>query len=74
MSVSVVVITKDEEASIRRCLDSVAWADEIIVLDSGSTDRTVEIAREMGAKVTVSEDWPGFGPQKNRALELATGD
>ncbi len=74
MSVSVVVITKNEEASIRRCLDSVVWADEVIVLDSGSTDRTVAIAREMGAKVTVSDRWPGFGPQKNRALELATGD
>ena len=53
---------------------SVAWADEIVVVDSGSGDRTVEIAREHGARVTVTDDWPGFGPQKNRALDLATGD
>jgi glycosyltransferase involved in cell wall biosynthesis len=74
MSLSVVVITQDEEAAIARTLDSVAWADEIVVVDSGSTDRTVEIARERGAKVVVTPDWPGFGPQKNRALDLATGD
>jgi glycosyltransferase involved in cell wall biosynthesis len=74
MRVSVTIITKNEELSIKRCLQSVSWADEVIVLDSGSTDRTVEIAREMGAKVTVSDDWPGFGPQKNRALDLATGN
>ena len=74
MSLSVIVITKDEEAAIARTLDSVAWADEIVVVDSGSVDRTVEIARERGAKVVVTPDWPGFGPQKNRALDLATGD
>ncbi len=74
MSLSVILIAKDEEASIARALRSVAWADEIVVVDSGSTDRTVEIAREQGAKVVVTPDWPGFGPQKNRALELATGD
>jgi len=74
VTVSVIVIAKDEQASIGRVLRSVAWADEIVVVDSGSTDRTVEIARELGAKVTVTDDWPGFGPQKNRALDLATGD
>jgi glycosyltransferase involved in cell wall biosynthesis len=68
------VIAKDEEASIARTLNSVAFADELVVVDSGSTDRTVAIARELGAKVTVTADWPGFGPQKNRALDLATGD
>ena len=51
MSLSVILIAKDEEASIARALRSVAWADEIVVVDSGSTDRTVEIAREQGAKV-----------------------
>lgn len=74
MSLSAVVITKNEEAAIQRCLESVAWADEVVVLDSGSMDRTVDIAREMGAKVSVSADWPGFGPQKNRALAMASGD
>ena len=54
VSLSVIVIAKDEEASIARTLDSVAFADEIVVVDSGSTDRTVDIARELGAKVTVT--------------------
>ncbi len=74
MALSVILIARNEEASIGRALRSVAWADETIVVDSGSTDRTVAIARELGAKVVVTPDWPGFGPQKNRALELATGD
>lgn len=74
MRISVVVITKNEEASIERCLRSVAWADEIIVLDSGSIDRTVEIAAALNARTSVTADWPGFGLQKNRALDLATGD
>ena len=72
-SLSVILITKNEAANIRDCLESVAFADEIIVVDSGSTDDTVTIAREMGAKV-YEHDWPGFGPQKNRALDHATGD
>jgi glycosyltransferase involved in cell wall biosynthesis len=71
---SVIVITKDEAPRIGRCLDSVAWADERIVLDSGSSDDTVAIARARGARVEVATDWPGFGAQKNRALALATGD
>jgi glycosyltransferase involved in cell wall biosynthesis len=74
MSISVVVITKNEADAIERCLRSVGWADEVIVLDSGSTDRTVEISQKMGARVSVTADWPGFGPQKNRALAQATGD
>ena len=71
---SVVIIARDEEASIGAALDSVAWADEVIVVDSGSTDRTVEIARAKGARVSVTKDWPGFGAQKNRALAQATRD
>lgn len=71
---SVFIITRDEAANIAACLESVSWADEIVVLDSGSTDETVAICRRYNAKVTVSPDWPGFGPQKNRALDLCTGD
>ncbi len=71
---SVIVITKDEEAVIRRCLGSVAWADEIVVVDSGSSDRTLDICRELGAKVHVTEDWPGHGPQRNRAIDWSNGE
>ncbi|NGM88887.1 glycosyltransferase family 2 protein [Parapusillimonas sp. SGNA-6] len=74
MTLSVIIITKNEAANIGACIDSVAFADEIIVLDSGSTDDTCRIALGKGAKVSSTDDWPGFGPQKNRALDLATGD
>jgi len=73
-TLSVVIITKNEERDLPRCLRSVWFAYEIVVLDSGSTDRTVEIAHEFTDKVFVSAAWPGFGPQKNRALSYATGD
>ncbi|HMK13829.1 MAG TPA: glycosyltransferase family 2 protein [Burkholderiales bacterium] len=73
MTVSVIIITKNEEQNIRACLESVVWADEIIVVDSGSSDNTVGICKNLGAQVHVM-DWPGYGPQKNRALNLATGD
>jgi glycosyltransferase involved in cell wall biosynthesis len=69
---SVIIITHNEAQNIEGCLRSASFADEIVVVDSGSTDETVAIARQMGAKVQVTADWPGFGPQKNRALELAT--
>ena len=71
---SVILIAKNEAHDIEDCLKSVAFADEWIVVDSGSTDATVEIARGLGAQVSVTPDWPGFGPQKNRALALARGD
>lgn len=71
---TVILITKNEAANIRDCLSSVAFADEIIVVDSGSTDGTAAIAREFGAHVHEYPDWPGFGAQKNRALDRATGD
>jgi glycosyltransferase involved in cell wall biosynthesis len=74
MSVSVIIIAKNAESTIRRCLESVAWADEIVVVESGSADRTADTCRELGAKVHQTPDWPGHGPQKNRALDLATGD
>lgn len=69
---SVTVITHNEAHRIERCLRSVGFADECIVVDSGSTDDTAEIARRCGAQVHVT-DWPGFGPQKNRALDHASG-
>ena len=74
MKLSVIIIAKDAEHVIRRCLESVSWADEIVVVESGSTDRTADICRELGAKLHQTPDWPGFGPQKNRALDLATGE
>jgi glycosyltransferase involved in cell wall biosynthesis len=70
---SVIVIAKDEEANIGRCLESVCFADEIIVLDSGSTDKTVDIAKQYTDKV-FSTDWQGYGVQKQRALAKASGD
>ncbi len=73
LELSVIIITKNEAANIRDCLQSVAWANEIVVVDAGSTDETVEICKAFGASVYV-HDWPGFGAQKNRALSYATGD
>lgn len=72
MTLSVIIITKNEADNIGDCLDSVAFADERIVVDSGSTDETCAIARAKGARVIQTDDWPGFGPQKNRALDMAT--
>lgn len=72
-SLSVILITKNEAENIHACLESVAWADEIVVVDSGSTDDTVAIAKALGAQVHV-HDWPGFGVQKNRALGYSTKD
>lgn len=70
---SVIIITKNEAQHISRCLDSVKWADEIIVLDSGSVDNTVELCKVYTDNVFVT-DWPGFGIQKQRALDKASGD
>ena len=67
------MITKNEEANIGPCLDALAFCDERIVVDAGSTDRTVALARERGARVE-THDWHGFGAQKNFALSLAQGD
>ncbi len=70
---SVTVIAWNEEARLRDCLESVSWADEIIVIDAESTDKTAQLAREFTDKVWV-RPWPGFPVQKNFALEQATGD
>ncbi len=75
LRLSVILITKNEAERLPRCLESVrGLADEMVVLDSGSSDATLEIARRYTDKVFVSPDWPGFGLQKNRALAYATGD
>ena len=71
-TLSVAIITKDEEANLARTLASVQFADEIIVVDSGSTDRTVEIARSCNAKV-YDEPWKGFAGSKNSAIAKCTG-
>ena len=68
---SVCIITKNEAANIRACLDSVAFADEIVVIDSVSTDETVAICREYTEKILVTP-YKGCGPQKKQALEMAT--
>lgn len=68
---SVIIITKNESKNLARCLASVSFAEEIIVLDSGSSDDTCEIAKRYTPHV-YSTDWPGFGIQKQRALDYAT--
>jgi glycosyltransferase involved in cell wall biosynthesis len=70
---SVVIVTLNEEARIRTCLESVAWADEIVVVDAESPDKTAQVARELADRVFV-RPWPGFAAQKNFALAQATGD
>jgi len=75
LPLSVILITKNEAHNLQDCLDSIAGiAREIIVVDSGSTDGTLEIARTAGAKIIQTTSWPGFGPQKNIALDAATCD
>ena len=73
LRLSVIVITMNEVQRLRRCLESVPFADEIVVVDSGSTDGTQRLAQDLGARVISTADWPGFGPQKNRALDAARG-
>ncbi len=72
-ALSVILITRNEAAHVAGCLASVAFADEWIVVDAGSTDATCDIARGCGATVVSTDDWPGFGVQKNRALVRARG-
>ena len=69
--VSVVIIAQDEEAHIGPCLESAAWADQVVVVDGGSRDRTAEIAASLGARVH-RNPWPGFSVQREVSLGLAT--
>lgn len=73
LPISLVVVTYNEEKNIERCLRSVPWASEIIVVDSYSQDQTVAIAHQLGARV-FQEKWKGYGPQKASAVEKAKND
>ncbi|MES2803290.1 MAG: glycosyltransferase family 2 protein [Bdellovibrionota bacterium] len=73
MPISAVIICKNEEANIERCLKSLTWVDEVVVYDSGSTDNTINIAQKMGAKVHQGL-WLGFGATKHEATNRASHD
>jgi glycosyltransferase involved in cell wall biosynthesis len=72
-SISVAIVACNEAENIRRTLASVAWANEINLVDSGSTDKTVEIAKSFGVRIFY-ESWKGYGPQVNSALDKCTCD
>lgn len=72
-TLSIIVITKNEERNIRSCLESVRWANEIIVVDAGSEDRTIDIAKEFTQKV-FSRPWDGYGAAKNYGLSQCEGE
>lgn len=74
VKISAIVLTRNEEDRIAKCLRALDWVDEIVVFDSGSTDQTCEIAKKFNAKIFVNTDWQGFGRQRELALEKATGD
>lgn len=73
-TLSIAMIARNEEANLPRTLDSVRWADEIVIVDSGSVDRTPEIARSYGAKHIFNRNFRGFTPQKNLAIDTCTSD
>ena len=73
MPLSVVVITRDAATQLDACLRSAAFADEILVVDSGSTDQTLKVAANFGARI-IEKQWLGFGPQKQFAVEAAAYD
>ena len=74
MKLSTIVIVRDGSADIAACLQSVTSSNEYIVVENGSVDQTCAIATAAGATVIQTADWPGFGPQKNRALSQAHGE
>jgi len=73
MSLAAVIIAKNADHTIARCLKSVSFADEIILVDSGSDDQTIKIAQHYGAKI-IHNEWPGYGPQKNFGASHAQSD
>lgn len=72
--ISAIVLTKNEEKNIAACLESISWCDEIIVIDDNSEDKTVEIAKKLGAKVSIRSLQDNFASQRNFGLEQAKGD
>lgn len=72
-TVTAFIVCMNEAKNIRRCLESIRWCSEIVVIDSGSTDGTLEICREVGARV-IHREWPGYVEQKRYGLEHSTGD
>lgn len=73
MPLSVAIITRNAASQLESCLASVTFAEEVVVVDSGSTDGTIELARRHGARV-IAKEWLGFGPQKQFAVEAASHD
>ncbi len=72
-TLSVIIVARDEAQQIQACIESIAFADEVLVVDSGSSDETVSLARQAGA-IVHETDWPGFGLQKRRGVALASCD
>lgn len=72
--ISICIICKNEESKIADCLASVSWADEIIIVDSGSTDGTIEVAKNFTDKIFIESDWQGFGEQRRRAESYASNE
>ncbi len=73
-TLTVIILTKDESHNIVECMESVVWADEILVFDSGSSDNTLALAVEAGARVEEAPSWSGFGKQRQAAQERASSD
>ena len=74
MKLSAVLIVSNEALNLDACIQSLSCVDECVVVEHGSTDNTVEIAHRLNVKLSQTPDWPGFGPQKNRAIDASSGD